>query len=82
MYIDSIKKRPRSERSGDFGQLNLLRKQRIRRRTNKLENLFHTELVTGKEVQDINYKRFDSESVTDIEVIFWLRRNELNKFIR
>jgi len=47
--MESLKNRPSSERSDDFGQLNLLRKQRIRRRTNKLEILLHTELMTGKE---------------------------------
>ena len=56
VYIDSLKKRPSSKSSDDFGQLNLLRKQRIGRRTNKLEILFHKEFMTGKEEQDINAK--------------------------
>jgi len=47
-YTDSLKKRLSSERSGDFDQLNLLGKQRIGRRTNKLEILKLTDLITGK----------------------------------
>ena len=51
--MGSLKKRLNSEMSGNFGHLNLPRKQRIGRRNNKLEILFHTELMTGKEEQDI-----------------------------
>src|SRR6218665_1611918 len=40
VFIESLK-RPISERSDDFGLLNLPRK-------NKLVILFHTELITGK----------------------------------
>jgi len=46
--INSLKKRPSSDRSGNFGQLNLFRKQRIGRGTNNLEILYHAELITGK----------------------------------
>src|SRR6218665_2784109 len=41
VFIESLKRRPSSERSGDFGLLNLPRK-------NKLVILFHTELMTGE----------------------------------
>src|SRR6218665_3721433 len=46
---DSLKKKTSSVKSGDFDQLNLLWKRRIGRRTNKLEILFRTELMTGTE---------------------------------
>ena len=48
MFIESLSRRHRSERIGDFGLLNLPRKQIIGRRTNKLAILFYTELMTGK----------------------------------
>ena len=46
LYMESLKMRPSSETSGDFDQMNLLRKQIIGWRTSKLEILFDTELMT------------------------------------
>ena len=80
--IGSLKKRPSSERSGNFDQWNLLRKQRIGRRTNKLEILFHTELMTRKEEQDINAKYFWLRIDNWHRTFGCIAGNELNKFIR
>jgi len=55
MYMDILKKRPSSERIGDFGQLNLLKKQRIGRRTNKLEILIQS-WWWGKKYRSTGYQ--------------------------
>jgi len=64
VFIESIMRRPSSERSGDFGLLNLPGKQRIGRRTNKLSH----RVDDGKEEQNITGKHLTQNSVIDIEV--------------
>src|SRR6218665_3823892 len=60
------KKSLNSKRRADFGHLILPRKQRIGRRSSKLEILFHTELM--KEEQNITAKHLSKNSESDIQV--------------